>query len=147
MKAKVLFTAPIKMNPFSWLIIKIQKFGASHAMIVFEDMGVEATFSGVVCKSIDNIMYNREVIKCVEVELTKESLRYAKSKMGCKYGFKALLGYTLQTIFRLNHNPLGDKEKTFVCSEFAARVLAKSCYTFPKSFDALTVKDVYEAIK
>jgi hypothetical protein len=71
---------------------------------------------------------------------------YAVSKMGSDYGWLELISILTQKLFHIK-SWFADGDKTNICSELAARVLAKAGVPMPESLDSMTPSDLDKILR
>jgi len=131
MKVTIGFSRPKKFKLFSSLVILAQGFTPySHVYVKTVDsftkkeMIYEASHGTIHPISLTN--FKKSSIICEEFtfvinrHIGKELLSFIQESFQKKYGFLTILGIALNT------NAGKDGDKTFICSEFAARILAEA---------------------
>ena len=147
-----------KFSIVSKLIMWIQGTSFSHVYIKFDSEFLERDFiyqASRTSVNFENIQtFESESITVKEFKLEvlpedyKKILQFSIDNVAKPYGTQELLGMFIVTIFDLFgkkiKNPLGDKNKTFICSELANYILDSFMdANISTDIDSVTPKDVY----
>lgn len=144
-KVYIEFTKPKERSFFSSLIMLFEKTEYSHVRfkwmdtkcgiwMVYEASGASVRFLGPQAQLQNEV----HIIKSFELTLNKKQegiFRNERMNMaGIQYGFKQIVGIGYSYITGKKSNIFADQEKTQVCSELAARILA-SIFNLDIPFD------------
>lgn len=121
----------------------------SHAYLKFESASLnrtlvyEAVGGGVRFVGSDLWKHKAEEVKQFSIEITDEQfihiMRYCVDTAGISYGTMQNVGVILASLLKLKNNPF---KKGKNCSEVTAEILQMKGYTFTKSLDLITPKDI-----
>lgn len=144
---------PKKVKLFSFLISLILGKPYSHCYIrwktswgfdaVYEASGFSIKFVGGDIWHDRNKIYKEWPIDISLQKYHSTFLPYLMRISGTQYGFVQIVGILIALIFKLKHNPFGDKNKKMVCSELVYYILTE---VFKKNWDSnpdiVTPKDI-----
>ncbi len=133
-KIKVDFTTRLsKWNLIAFLIRKILGTKFSHVIVTIQiprsetSLAYEAGAFGVSALSETEISKRDKILHRKEFEVTEEEAakmhEFCVSNLHKKYGFLTIIGLYLALCFGILNRIGKDGNKTFICSEFVAKVL------------------------
>jgi uncharacterized protein YycO len=152
------FSTQKKWNPLSWILRICQGVPYSHVYVRFHsdslqrDLVYQASELSVHFVGWDRFREKAKVVKEYPIQVSAEAktktLQFAIDNAGKPYGWPELFGFVwicLNRKFgRKVNNPLGDKAKSFVCSELVAAVLIELGYKIVEDLDTVSPKDMDE---
>lgn len=150
------FSARKKWNFLSWFLQKCQRAAYSHVYVRFcseslkRDLIYQASEMSVHFIGGDRFRDECDIIKeyplLVSIEAKTKILQFAIDNAGRPYGWIELLGfgwvYLCRIFGRKVKNPLGDKNRSFICSELVANVLLELGYKIPGDLDTIAPVDI-----
>ena len=133
-------------TPLSKLIRLFTNSQVSHCFILINDETVlHAGFPYVMGWYYQNFLKHNVVVATFEVEVPEWRVKWAYAQAGKTYGWVTLFGMLFVLLgkrLKINiKNPFPDNEGTYICSEFAARVIG-----YPNSED-ISPQDLLEYLE
>jgi len=154
MKVKVLFSKPKHDNLLSKIIRKFQKTQYSHVCIQYQDQETEqfivteAISWGIRRINIYDWSLLNDIVEEHVYNITKaqylEMRKFENQNCHKRYGFMQLIGMGLSKVFNIKRNTFDDESRTYVCSEWTARIMTFWGYSFDKDMDLITPRDINE---
>lgn len=140
----------------SKVIQEVEKRDFSHAYVKFIEPITNIELIAQASNGFVNMMapeffeLHNVVVEEYEVELSDSQfldiIKFIYSNLGKNYSYLQLVLIGIKKLFRIELNQLENKDMSYICSEFAARLLQIANKDMPEHLDFVTPSDLREII-
>lgn len=147
MKVKIGVAAEKIPDFWSWQIMRITKFGASHAILIIENEIFHAVSAGVCRVPFAPFLVDHWITDSVEIDVncTREEFEIWFSKVkGIPYSYRQLLGFAVPKFMR---RFFSNGRKAAICTEFVLWFLTDFMKWDEPGYEFATPKKVIDFIR